>query len=79
MTTIQVVERVDLSLGGRSKQIRSSDRVRNLGEVFTAGREVRRMVSMWVEAASDRIVDARVLEPSCGTCNFLSVVLAPLA
>ena len=60
------------------RQIRSRERVTELGEVFTADREIQLMVDMWYEAAKQRgtnVVTATVLEPSCGNCGFLVELL----
>ena len=50
-------------------QIKSRERVRDFGEVFTAEREVKDMC--------DLIPDWRgnILEPACGTGNFLVEIL----
>lgn len=51
-------------------QIKSKERVRAHGEVFTAEREVKAMCSL----ISDEIwrnIESRFLEPCCGTGNFL--------
>lgn len=68
-----------LSIGGDNmdkttkKQIKSKERVSAKGEVFTNEREVKAMLDMIVDE-SQRI-DSRVLEPSCGTGNFVEEVL----
>lgn len=54
-------------------QIKSSDRVRNHGEVLTARREVEAMLDL-VKNESERI-DSRFLEPACGDGNFLVAIL----
>lgn len=59
-------------------QIRSRERVAELGEVFTAQREISLMVDMWQNAAREAgtdLVAATVLEPSCGNCGFLVELL----
>lgn len=56
-----------------NKQIKSKDRVSDKGEVFTNYKEVKAMLDM-IKKESQRI-NSRVLEPSCGTGNFLEVVL----
>ncbi len=54
-------------------QIKSTDRVRNHGEVLTARREVEAMLDL-VKNESERI-DSRFLEPACGDGNFLVAIL----
>lgn len=54
-------------------QVKSSDRVRNHGEVLTARREVEAMLDL-VRNESERI-DSRFLEPACGDGNFLVAIL----
>lgn len=54
-------------------QVKSSDRVRKHGEVFTAKREVEAMLDL-VKNESERI-DSRFLEPACGDGNFLTAIL----
>lgn len=58
---------------GKELQVKSSDRVRNHGEVLTARREVEAMLDL-VKNESERI-DSRFLEPACGTGNFLTAIL----
>lgn len=55
------------------KQIKSRDRVREQGEVFTAEREVNAMLDL-VKQETERI-DSRFLEPACGNGNFLVQIL----
>lgn len=57
----------------QNKQVKSKDRVRNHGEVFTAEREVKAMCDL-VKDETERI-DSRVLEPACGDGNFLAEIL----
>lgn len=57
------------------RQVRSRERVRELGEVFTGSNEVRAMTALWAAQAGPGVADAAVLEPSCGTCNVLAEVL----
>lgn len=57
----------------QSKQVKSKERVRNHGEVFTAEREVKAMCDL-VKDETERI-DSRVLEPACGDGNFLAEIL----
>ena len=54
-------------------QVKSSDRVRNHGEVLTARREVEAMLDL-VKNESEWI-DSRFLEPACGDGNFLVAIL----
>lgn len=54
-------------------QVKSKDRVRNHGEVYTAEREVNAMLGL-VQHEVERI-ESRFLEPACGTGNFLLPVL----
>ena len=53
--------------------LKSKDRVRTLGEVFTPERIVNAMLDLVATQASD--VTARFLEPSCGNGNFLVAIL----
>jgi SAM-dependent methyltransferase len=55
------------------KQVKSKKRVTDHGEVFTAEREVNAMLDL-VKQETERI-DARFLEPACGTGNFLVAIL----
>lgn len=55
------------------KQVKSRERVRNHGEVYTGEREVQAMLNL-VEHETERI-DSRFLEPACGTGNFLVPIL----
>ncbi len=55
------------------KQIKTKERVRDYGEVFTAEREVKAMCDL-VKDETERI-DSRVLEPACGDGNFLAEIL----
>lgn len=57
----------------KTDQVRSKNRVRQLGEVFTAQKEVKKMVDLAEPNVSQ--VRTLILEPSCGTCNFLSEIL----
>ena len=56
-----------------ASQIKSKERVAELGEVFTAEREVKAMCDL-VETQCDN-VDASFLEPACGDGNFLAEIL----
>lgn len=55
------------------KHIKSKDRVRDQGEVFTAEREVNAMLDL-VKNETERI-ESRFLEPACGDGNFLAPIL----
>lgn len=54
-------------------QIKSKERVRDNGEVFTNEREVKAMCDL-VKTETERI-DSRFLEPACGDGNFLAEIL----
>ena len=56
-----------------SASVRSRQRVADHGEVFTPGWMVEEMLNL-VKSESERI-DARFLEPACGSGNFLIPVL----
>ena len=62
-----------MSLEKDTSQIKSKERVKEFGECFTNKREVDAMLDM-VKNESERI-DSRVLEPACGTGNFIIEVL----
>ena len=53
--------------------IKSKERVRDQGEVFTAEREVNAMLEL-VQNETERI-ESRFLEPACGDGNFLAPIL----
>lgn len=53
--------------------IKSKERVRDQGEVFTAEREVNAMLTL-VQNETERI-ESRFLEPACGDGNFLAPIL----
>ena len=55
------------------KQVKSKQRVKDHGEVFTAEREVNAMLDL-VKQETERI-DSRFLEPACGDGNFLAEIL----
>lgn len=55
------------------KIVKSKDRVKNHGEVFTQEREVNAMLDL-VKNETERI-EARFLEPACGDGNFLAPIL----
>ena len=54
-------------------QIKSKERVRARGEVFTAAREVNAMLDLVKDETEN--IDATFLEPACGDGNFLDEVL----
>ena len=54
-------------------QVKSKERVKDFGEVFTNQREVNAMLDL-VKDESYR-VDSRFLEPACGNGNFLVTIL----
>ena len=56
------------------RQVISKQRVADRGEVYTNKREVNAMLDL-VKQETERI-DARFLEPACGTGNFLVEILA---
>ena len=55
------------------KQVKSRERVREHGEVFTAEREVTAMLDLVKEECEN--IDATFLEPACGDGNFLDEIL----
>ena len=55
------------------RQVRSRDRVRDLAEVFTHQREVDAILDQFPDAFTD--LDAKFLEPACGSGNFLVEIL----
>lgn len=57
----------------KNQQIKSKERVKKRGEVFTAEREVNAMLDL-VENECVR-PESRFLEPACGTGNFLVAIL----
>lgn len=54
-------------------QVRSRDRVRDLAEVFTHQREVDAILDQFPDAFTT--LDAKFLEPACGSGNFLVEIL----
>ena len=57
----------------QEKQIKSKERVRTRGEVFTAAREVNAMLELVKDETEN--IDSTFLEPACGDGNFLDEVL----
>ena len=53
------------------KQVKSKDRVRELGEVFTNSREVNAMLGL----IPNITIDMTFLEPSCGNGNFVVEIM----
>ena len=62
-------------LEAEAAQVRTRDRVRELAEVFTHKREVDAMLDM-LPATVFTDVDAKFLEPACGSGNFVVEILA---
>lgn len=60
-------------MAAKKEHVKSKDRVRDQGEVFTADREVTAMLDL-VKNETERI-DSRFLEPACGNGNFLAPIL----
>ena len=60
-------------MGYDGRQVKSRERVRERGEVFTAEREVKAMCDL-VKNETERI-DSTFLEPACGDGNFLIEIL----
>ena len=56
-----------------NSQVVSKDRVRNLGEVYTAEKEVKAMLDLIGPEVSR--LESRVFEPSCGNGNFIIEIL----
>lgn len=57
-----------------STLVKSKHRIRDLGEVFTAEREVNAMLALLPESVWSSI-ETTFLEPSCGDGNFLEKIL----
>ena len=58
-----------------NKQVKSKQRKRDFGEVFTAEREVKAMCDLIPKETWDNI-ESTFLEPACGNGNFLVEILA---
>ena len=56
------------------KGIKSRERVRDRGEVFTELREINNILDLTADAHRN-YKDQRILEPACGNGNFLVVIL----
>ena len=61
------------TMAEEKSQIKSKERVRERGEVFTAEREVNAMLDL-VKDETERI-NSTFLEPACGDGNFLAEIL----
>ena len=57
----------------KKEQVKSKERVRDHGEVFTNEREVNAMLDLVKEETEN--VDSTFLEPACGDGNFLAEIL----
>jgi hypothetical protein len=66
-------ERIIEGVTADARHIKSRERVRDLGEVYTPPREVNAMLDLIPDAFVD--VDARFLEPAAGNGNFLVAIL----
>lgn len=64
---------LDLTDAALDQQVRSKARVRDLAEVFTHQREVDAILDQFPHAFTD--LDAKFLEPACGSGNFLVEIL----
>lgn len=60
-------------MADEERQIKSKERVRERGEVFTAAREVNAMLDLVKDETEN--IDSTFLEPACGDGNFLDEVL----
>lgn len=58
---------------GEPRHIKSRERVRDLGEVYTQPREVQAMLDLIPDAFTE--IDTRFLEPAAGDGNFLVAIL----
>jgi len=71
---VQLENRVVKSLKKpMEEQVKSKKRVSDHGEVLTGKREVNAMLDL-VKQETERI-ESRILEPACGTGNFLTAIL----
>ena len=59
-------------MADEERQIKSKERVRERGEVFTAAREVNAMLDLVKDETEN--IDSTFLEPACGDGNFLDEV-----
>jgi len=55
------------------KQVKSKERVKDFGEVFTNKREIDAMLDMIKDEINK--IPSKILEPACGTGNFLVEIL----
>ena len=60
-------------MADEERQLKSKERVRERGEVFTAAREVNAMLDLVKDETEN--IDSTFLEPACGDGNFLDEVL----
>ena len=60
---------------GQLLEIKSRERVKKLGEVFTPPQIVKEMCDFFNEYGAWSNIDSTILEPSCGTGNFLVEIL----
>ena len=63
----------EVGMAEGEKQVKSRERVREHGEVFTAEREVKAMLDLVKDECEN--IDATFLEPACGDGNFLDEIL----
>ena len=56
-----------------TEQIKTIDRVKDNGEVFTSTKDVKRMCELCKDGLNN--IEEIVIEPSCGTGNFLIEIL----
>ncbi len=79
MTTVRQVGSSRTLLAGERNQIKTRDRVRDLAEVYTHGREVHAMLDLIPDLFPSKIDpgnhDKTFLEPACGSGNFLEEIL----
>jgi hypothetical protein len=68
-------EAVTANIDGEERLVKSSERVRDLGEVFTPRKTVQEMLDMLPDEMWAPHPAKRFLEPGCGDGNFLVVVL----
>lgn len=67
--------RKGLNVGSNERLVKSLDRVRDLGEVFTPAATVESMLDLLPEQAWEVHPSRNFLEPSCGDGNFLVAIL----
>lgn len=59
-----------------TESIKSTERVKAYGEVFTQSKEVNDMMNLPKLVAESYVIDSTWLEPSCGTGNFLVEIIS---